>query len=473
MNLGGPGLVDSYPDQALHDLSSLTATILSVPVATITFFDNESGCQYFRGQHGLPPEWNEWRELSFDGSFCQLVVKSNQVFFTNDARSDQRIEPNWLIDTLPIGAYLGAPVLGPDDMAIGTICAIDHAPREWTQSDIAIIEKLGHLASCELCLQHALHKSQALLNDHLRRTELHRNAPTMLHATDNNGMIVEVNEMWLEKLGFKRDDVVGFPVNMFIKHPGSHDQDCHETQALTASGRLLDILISTRTRKPDADDFQSPPATHYSVVTDITGHQKTIRRYQQLAASDPLTGLANRRAFEEEMKRVIARMEREDIRICLILVDVDHYKRFNDRYGHKSGDDFLSLIAQRLSDVVRRHDMVARIGGDEFAVIATGNLEDPAGDRQFDRLVERVMENMVEPADITPEPFAPSISIGYATLPFDRDFKWQQAARDTLFNQADAALYEAKNQGRRRAIRFSPGMTGGLLFRGDEKPGPL
>ncbi|RZS79446.1 diguanylate cyclase (GGDEF)-like protein [Motilibacter rhizosphaerae] len=175
-----------------------------------------------------------------------------------------------------------------------------------------------------------------------------------------------------------------------------------------------------------------------------------VARLRRAAQTDGLTGVANRRAFDEAMRREVLRAERSGAPLAVALVDLDHFKSINDTHGHAAGDDALKGAAAALQTTARAGDLVARYGGEEFAVILTGTT--PA---QAVEAVER-FRRAVATAD-TGVPV--TCSIGVAALPRgEADPEEQpgegavQAAIAALLADTDAALYQAKETGRDRCV---------------------
>ncbi|MEM9069846.1 MAG: diguanylate cyclase [Myxococcota bacterium] len=160
------------------------------------------------------------------------------------------------------------------------------------------------------------------------------------------------------------------------------------------------------------------------------------------ATTDVLTGLANKRALEEALARDLARASRMEQELSLVVVDVDHFKQFNDRWGHSTGDEVLRAVGQLLRDTVRTGDVAARYGGEEFVLVLPNT--DPEGALT---VAERVRSLLEEASIEGPEgPLRVTASFGVATV---RGPGCEHAAR-VLFERADAALYEAKRAGRNR-----------------------
>ena len=121
---------------------------------------------------------------------------------------------------------------------------------------------------------------------------------------------------------------------------------------------------------------------HFIVhVEDISVRKRMEASLQRLADHDPLTDLWNRRRFEEELRRQVARCRRYGEKAALLLMDLDGFKAVNDSFGHKAGDDLLKLVAAALQQRVRGTDAVARLGGDEFAVLLGNVSPDQAAER--------------------------------------------------------------------------------------------
>jgi len=172
----------------------------------------------------------------------------------------------------------------------------------------------------------------------------------------------------------------------------------------------------------------------------------------ELSLKDPLTGLANRRHFRAVLEREIDRVTRSGEAALLLMLDIDHFKKVNDTYGHLAGDVVLQSVARTLSACVRPMDTLARYGGEEFAVVL------PACQAGFGRMVaERIRRAVAN----TPVQVSPSIELN-VTVSIGGAFAMQWIRSTTLLwtDRADQQLYEAKAAGRNRvSIEEQPDST--------------
>jgi diguanylate cyclase (GGDEF)-like protein len=168
-----------------------------------------------------------------------------------------------------------------------------------------------------------------------------------------------------------------------------------------------------------------------------------------IATHDPLTGLSNRTAFRDQLARSLAYAERSDSRVALLILDVDGFKAINDSLGHPVGDELLNVISERLLQVARKSDMVARVGGDEFLVMLQPfkRDEDPA------RVAQRIIHCISRPCDLAGSEYRVTASIGVAMFPRDG------SDSDLLIRNAGTALHHAKAQGRNRFSYYAEDMN--------------
>ena len=191
----------------------------------------------------------------------------------------------------------------------------------------------------------------------------------------------------------------------------------------SAEGDAVDIILAGR-------DVSARVAAEQAL-------QASRKELEAHARMDPLTGLANRRQFEERLAHALGRSRRQGQAVALMYMDVDHFKQINDGHGHAAGDEVLRIFGQRLSACVRAGDLVARLGGDEFVVL----IEDLATPETAEATARKLIAAMAEGIAVEAATLHVTTSIGIA-------YSMHPAVSKTLAAAADAALYAAKRAGR-------------------------
>jgi diguanylate cyclase (GGDEF)-like protein len=176
------------------------------------------------------------------------------------------------------------------------------------------------------------------------------------------------------------------------------------------------------------------------LLLDISSRKMIEDRYRELAHFDSLTHIPNRNLFYELLLQAMELSRRNGRKLGLLYFDLDGFKTVNDRYGHSFGDAVLTCVAGRLTTAIRRSDSVARIGGDEFAVIVT-NADDY---RDTEEAARKILTAVSRPIDHLGRRVLLTTSIGIAQWPVDAE------NLDALINKADAAMYRAKRGGKNR-----------------------
>lgn len=215
-----------------------------------------------------------------------------------------------------------------------------------------------------------------------------------------------------------------------------------------------DIETAVETMKQGAVDFLTKPlhVEQLRLVLERTLRMKRLveverrhRHFQALAHTDEVTGVANRRALNDALRRETSRAVRHKHPVSIVIVDIDHFKQVNDRFGHPAGDRVLHDLAQGMEVIVRSHDIVGRYGGDEFAVLLPETAAD--GLRGFARRLMRWLHDETFAVD-GGERLRVTLSAGGASLPVHAE------KADDLVRRADESLYRAKAAGRDRC--FTP-----------------
>jgi diguanylate cyclase (GGDEF)-like protein len=233
--------------------------------------------------------------------------------------------------------------------------------------------------------------------------------------------------------------------------PCVHMSDVGEDQAmcipLTAHGNTIgmlhlyfgdkSIVVSEHRRQ-----LAFTVAEHLGLALANLSMQEKLRAQ---AISDPLTGLYNRRFFEEQLAEELVKSKREQTDLSLLMLDLDHFKRFNDNFGHDAGDFVLKSISTLLVDIVSDENVVCRLGGEEFAIIAP-NMSVDAAQNLAQQICDAIRQLHLKMKDLTLGQL--SISIGIATAPTN------SIEIDELIKFSDVALYESKERGRDQVLHY-------------------
>jgi diguanylate cyclase len=192
-----------------------------------------------------------------------------------------------------------------------------------------------------------------------------------------------------------------------------------------------------------------------ALVSEHERNEELVRDLRFQAFHDNLTGVANRALFGVRLYHALARRRPALANHAVLMIDLDGFKAVNDTFGHEAGDELLRVVATRLSSALRRGDTVARVGGDEFAIL----LEDVSSIRAVLELVTQLLEVIGQPVPVGVHSLAPAASVGIAITGDEED------TADDLLRFADAAMYRAKHDGSTHFCLFEPAMQRALTER--------
>jgi diguanylate cyclase (GGDEF)-like protein/PAS domain S-box-containing protein len=209
---------------------------------------------------------------------------------------------------------------------------------------------------------------------------------------------------------------------------------------LCTSAGEIPVMCTIQVHRDDQGEVSLVSA----IAHDIRDLKDVQRRLEHEATHDLLTGLPNRALFQELGEQALARAYRDGTLVAVLFLDLDNFKIVNDSYGHHIGDELLKEIATRLRRAVRRGDVLARFGGDEFVIAC----EHPAGEAEMGELAQRLIAAVAPPAEIEGVTAQVGVSIGIAIGAGSR------VSIDALLRDSDVALYRAKEQRRGRSVTF-------------------
>ncbi|HWC48456.1 MAG TPA: sensor domain-containing diguanylate cyclase [Solirubrobacterales bacterium] len=261
----------------------------------------------------------------------------------------------------------------------------------------------------------------------------------MLCTANMDGYFVELNDAWTAHLGYGVGELRAVP---FVERVHPEDRERTEVEAAALFEGAETLSFENRYLAKDgswhwlrwSSQLSPDESLIYARATDVTElkqiegeREQLLGKVQDMATHDSLTGLYNRRVLEEQLPREMARARRTGSPLCVALIDIDHFKAYNDAHGHLAGDEVLRECARAWDEALRGEDTIVRFGGEEFLVLLPDTAPEEAAE-----VVERLRERT---------PLGQTCSAGLAS--------WDTVeSADDLLGRADAALYLAKAGGR-------------------------
>jgi diguanylate cyclase (GGDEF)-like protein len=459
-------ILDTGTDPAFEHIVDLAKSIFDVPIVLVSLVDEHR--QWFKARRGL--EANETkRELAF----CNYTILSDEILVVEDSHLDERFARNDLVTGSPeIRFYAGCPLEMQDDMNAGSLCIIDRIPRVLSDRERVQLRLLGNVAAALLKQYRSARKMRDLSVELARAADVVERQRQSLDAqkrlldcasdlakvgawetdcvtgemvwSDGMYMLHEVDRTFVPSAAslaqFYPPEEFRRLTRLVNESHRSHKPYVFEGQMITEKGNRRWVRVSGHV------ELRGGVAVRrYGMKQDITEEKAALEEVKRLAERDPLTGLRNR-------AQLMARLSDIKVRgnpVCLILLDLDGFKDINDTLGHAAGDECLREIARRLDTVSGERRLLARIGGDEFAIVIEGTVDLD----EVDRIATKILDLVSAPLAFNGASFRCSTSIGIAL------HQGGDALDEVdLMSSADLALYSAKAEGRNRHRYFEPAL---------------
>lgn len=310
-------------------------------------------------------------------------------------------------------------------------------------------------------LRERLHAAEARLevaDRELRIAEILFQTQEAVMITDARGMIVRVNQAFMDSTGYSSEEVIG--QNPKILKSDHHDEAFYGAmwESIRNTGfwdgeiwdrRKNGEVFLKRTSISAVANAAGVVTNYVAIYTDITERRRVENKIHQLAFYDALTRLPNRTMLLDALQRSMDENACHCQNGAVLLIDLDHFKHLNDSLGHKHGDMLLQQVGRRLRRCVHKDDMVARIGGDEFAIIITALCDTQhKAAHKAETIAENILTALSQVYTLGGSEYRGTVSIGVAM------FAGGLNSTDEILKQAEMAMYKAKADGRNRLHYF-------------------
>lgn len=275
--------------------------------------------------------------------------------------------------------------------------------------------------------------------------------------TDVNNLIIAVNHAFTLITGYQEEEVLGKEPALLTS--GHHDAAFYKemNNELAVTGKWQGEICNRRKNGEVYYEWLSITAlknhlgeleSYVALFSDITKRKKAEDKIYHQANYDPLTGLANRGLFIDRFEQSISAAKRDCHNVAVLFIDLDGFKNVNDTFGHSKGDQLLKYAAQRIESAVRTSDSVARLSGDEFAIMLCGDNDVYSNER----VATEVLKEIATPFQLDEKEAHITASVGIAIFPNDGQIP------EDLLAKADSAMYKAKEKGKNNIQYFTKEM---------------
>jgi diguanylate cyclase (GGDEF)-like protein/PAS domain S-box-containing protein len=434
------GLSSVVGEEFFHSLVLLLADSLGVDhvfVAELDYVDHDRANLVALCSHG---QLSNSATLTLGGSVSQQVLDQGRLSIGTHVREE--FSDDGMLAALEAESFVGCRLPDLGGISMGLLGVVHGAPL----ADPAFIESLLTTFAGRVAAELDRRREEDVLrSNELRLRSIVESAPVCIHEIDREGRFLSINAEAARHVGsMYAEEVIG---RAYLDYVAPWDRKrVSDLLAQACEGRACQFeytsIIDGNARVFSAsliplgdEDGSVNKLLGYS--RDITAQKTSEQQLVHRAEHDSLTDLPNRGLFMDRLRSGIARAKRNIQPLALLFVDLNDFKPVNDQHGHQTGDRLLRVVAQRLMAAVREVDTVARVGGDEFAVIleAISDADDAAA------VAAKIAECIGEPFSIDGRTLCIGASTGIAIYPGDGD------GVNSLLQHADAEMYRVKRAG--------------------------
>lgn len=310
---------------------------------------------------------------------------------------------------------------------------------------LVIIRQIIIIFENNQLLQQLQNKKEQLELSEQRYKSLFDNHPDAVYSLDLQGRFESVNDACANLLGLEKESLIGLTGTSFILDEDKEKAHEHIQKIMDGQPRSYDVSLRSNVGKINHISMTNIPIVvqgelegFYGIAKDITANKRNEEKIQFLAYHDALTGLANRRLFDDSLQEATIDATVQSEPFAIMFIDLDNFKRINDTLGHDVGDKLLVSISKRLRGFINEDTIVARNGGDEFTLLLKGI----SNKNEVIQTAEKIINTLAKPHIINGRNITSSPSIGIALFPID------DLTPTGLLNKADLAMYQVKSEGK-------------------------
>ncbi|MEM9634510.1 MAG: diguanylate cyclase [Pseudomonadota bacterium] len=453
-------ILNTEREPGFDALADLARSVCGTPFAAITFVEEHE--QWLKSSSG-----SELGTVHRKDAFCAQTILDKKTLVIENTLADPRFNRSALVLEDPgIRFYAGCPLILDGDLALGSLCVLDVVPRRLTADQITQLERLTEAV---VALVHNYRTVHLAAEAAVEARELQRAAETRQTLLEQMEDIAQIGA-WKSNLHTQKLEwsdqiyrMYGAPID---EEPSlSVLLDSYREEERAKLVEYMDLLVETQTRQSldvfltrqdgavrrlrimgEAQKAADGTQELLGIAQDITEQYEIETELWNAAHFDSLSGLANRKYFNAELKEQTGKSLRTGTGLALFLIDVDYFKYINDTYGHLAGDEVVRAAGERIADHFGPESFCARLGGDEFAVLFPFN-----GNRaSLVSFAEEFQAKFSLPILACDNSIPVDCSIGISVLPESAD------TPEDLLKFADFALYSVKRRGRGGVEIYQP-----------------